>query len=77
MKKLELVLSALCLVLGAGVAWAATIDVTQANIEQYRTLQNGNTYRFAEHILLRAAATESALWYNTGHGEDRDIVLLV
>ena len=59
MKKLMMVLCALCFVPCA--AWAATIDVTQANIGQNRTLMGGNTYRFAENVTYNAAATESAL----------------
>ena len=61
MKKLMVVLSALCLVLGAGVAQADTIEIRQANIAENRTLMDGNTYRFAKDVYFKAAAGESAL----------------
>ncbi len=48
-------------VVGAMVAGAATIEVTQANFESCRTLQNGNTYRFAEDIDYTAASCQSAM----------------
>ena len=47
--------------MATGVARAGTIDVTQANIGQNRTLTNGNTYRFAGNVTYNAPAKESAL----------------
>ena len=68
MKKQELVRNAMRWALGAVAcvamatgARARTIDVTQANFEQNRTLQNGNTYRFVEDVTFTAPAGVSAL----------------
>ena len=44
------VLSAVACVAMATGAQAETVDVTQANVEQNRKLQNGNTYRFIENV---------------------------
>ena len=55
------VLSAMACVAMATGARAGTIDVTQANFAQNRTLQNGNTYRFVEDVTFTAGSGESAL----------------
>ena len=47
-------------------AAAETVYVTQANIGNYRTLRNGNTYWFVEDVNFTAAATESALKVDGG-----------
>ena len=57
----RLVLALVVAVAMATGAQAETIDVTQANIEQYRTLQNGNTYRFVEDVTFTAGSSASAL----------------
>ena len=47
-------------------AAAETVYVTQANVGNYRTLRNGNTYWFVEDVSFTAAATESALKVDGG-----------
>ncbi len=58
MKKLMMTIvgavSAMC-------ATAETVYVTPANFEGHRTLQNGNTYLFAEDIDYTASACQSAM----------------
>ena len=60
-----------CWLLAIGVAMAAgaragTIDVTQSNFAQNRTLQNVNTYRIVEDVTFTAPAVESALQVANG-----------